>query len=44
MIGFNDGNLNTSRVRYSRGDIHRKWLHPYRIHIQHVDDQVCGFF
>ena len=44
MVSFDDGNLNATRVRYGSGGIHRERLHPFRIHVQHVDDQVRGFF
>jgi hypothetical protein len=44
MIGFDNSNLNASRVRYGRWDVDWKWLHPFRIHVQHVNNQVRGFF
>jgi len=44
MISFDNSNFDASRVRYGRGDVDWERLHPFRIHVQHVDDQVRGFF
>ena len=44
MISLDNGNSNASSARNSRRDIDRERLHEFWIHIQHMDDQIRGFF
>ena len=44
MISLDNSNCDTSRVGYGCGDVEWEWFHPFLIHIQYVNNQICCFF
>lgn len=44
MVGLDSSNSDASRARDGRGDVNLERFYPFRVYIQHVNNQIRGFF